>query len=89
MEFLKYKADQVSGFKSEVEDPYGLFVEKMRQLHPEILEVALREVEGKRKRKWDEVVHGKNGDSEEREGRGNGFSFGFGLGDDGSDVDVP
>ena len=85
--FLKYKADQVSGFKRDVEDPYDTFVERMRQIHPEVLEAALAEVEGKRKRKWDEVVHGEKGDTGDREGAGNGFSFGFG--DDGSDADVP
>ncbi|EEP82825.1 conserved hypothetical protein [Uncinocarpus reesii 1704] len=85
LEFLKYKNDQVSGFRKDVEDPYGMFVERMREAYPELLEVALTEMEGKKKRKWDEIVHG-NGEDAEDEATG-GFSFGFG--DEGSDVEIP
>ncbi|KAB8246439.1 hypothetical protein BDV35DRAFT_353717 [Aspergillus flavus] len=67
------------------------FVNKMREAHPDLLEQALDELKKKnegKKRKWDEIVHGKSeqdsaGDSSEA----GGFSFGFG--DDGSDVEVP
>lgn len=90
LEFMKYKPDQVSGFKKDVADPYGLFVERMREAHPDLLERGVAEMEGRKKRKWDELVHGaeaENGNAEDGEGGGGGFSFGFG--DDGSDVEVP
>lgn len=75
--FLKDKPDQVSGFKSDVKNPYETFVGKMKESHPEILNKALEEIrklkEG-RKRKWDHLV---NGDGDDHEGS-NGFGFGFG-----------
>lgn len=84
LEFMKYKADQVSGFKKEVNDPFGIFVERMRNVYPNLLEKGLEEMEGKKKRKWDEVVHG--GPIEGDSAQGGGFSFGFG---DDSDIEVP
>lgn len=86
LDFLRNKSDQVSGFRKDVEDPYGLFVEKLRETHPDLLEQAMRQLDKKegKKRKWDELVHSKP-DGEE-EGEGGGFSFGFG---DESDVEVP
>lgn len=81
--FLKDKPDQVSGFKSDVKHPYETFVEKMKELHPEILNKALEEIEKLkegRKRKWDHLVNG-NGDDHEGS---NGFDFGFG--DDNEEV---
>ena len=75
--FLKDKSDQVSGFKSDVKNPYETFVGKMGELHPEILNEALLEMEWLkegRKRKWDQLV---NGDRNDRE-TSNRFSFGFG-----------
>jgi hypothetical protein len=83
--FLRDKPDQVSGFKKEVTDPYGIFVEGMRKSHPGLLEDALKELERKtegRKRKWDVAVAKDDADGE---GAG-GFSFGFG---DDSDAEVP
>lgn len=70
-------------------DPYKTFVERMEEKFPELLsenmeELERREAGEKKKRKWDEVVHGPDG--EEGEG-GGGFSFGFG--DEGSDIEVP
>ncbi|EAS28848.3 F-box and JmjC domain-containing protein [Coccidioides immitis RS] len=85
LEFLKYKADQVSGFRKDVLDPYGMFVEKMRETHPDLLEKAMKEVEGKKKRKWDEIVHGNEDDATEA----SAGAFSFGFGDEGSDVEVP
>ncbi|KAB8220533.1 hypothetical protein BDV33DRAFT_93614 [Aspergillus novoparasiticus] len=91
LDFLSNKADQISGFKKDVYNPYEQFVNKMREAHPDLLEQALDELKKKnegKKRKWDQIVHGKSeqdsaGDSSEAVG----FSFGFG--DDGSDVEVP
>lgn len=86
MSFLKDKAgtDQISGFKQDVIDPYGTFVERMQSEHPELLEQALTQLEEKadsKKRKWDAAV-GKD----DEETNGGGFSFGFG---DDSDAEVP
>lgn len=82
--FLKTKPDQVSGFHHGVNNAYDLFVKKMRELYPEVLDKALGEMEkmneGK-KRKWDELVNG--GDEHGTNARG--FSFGF----DEDDEDVP
>jgi hypothetical protein len=85
LEFLRENvADQVSGFKKEVLDPYGLFVQGMKERYPELLEEAIAELdrrkEGK-KRKWDIAV----GIGEGKEAAG-GFSFGFG---DDSDDEIP
>ncbi|KAK2628345.1 hypothetical protein QTJ16_002991 [Diplocarpon rosae] len=80
--FLKENtADQVSGFREEVTDPYGTFVERMKAELPEVLEEALKEVERKegKKRKWEDVARNDEQES-------GGFSFGFG-GE--SDEDVP
>lgn len=84
--FLRDQRDQVSGFKDEVCDrAYELFVERLRENHPEILEEGLAELERKGKKgrgKWEELT--KIGDEEEE---GAGFSFGFGGDDD--DADIP
>jgi hypothetical protein len=83
LEFLKDKRDQVSGFKKDVENPYGLFLERMGEEHPELLAKAMAELKRKvvgRKRKWDAAV------GRDDEGAGGGFSFGFG---DDSDEEVP
>ena len=79
--FLKDKPDQVSGFRNDVTNPYKTFVGKMKELHPEILEEALEEIEkakDSRKRKWDQLVNGEKYEHEESKG----FSFGFGDGDE-------
>ncbi|KAH8426734.1 putative F-box and JmjC domain protein [Aspergillus melleus] len=91
LDFLSNKADQVSGFRKDVHDPYNRFVNRMRETHPHILEQAEEELKKKndgKKRKWDEIVHGKpDGEGAADASEGGGFSFGFG--DDGSDVEVP
>lgn len=81
LSFLKDKPDQVSGFKQDVADPYGLFTERLKESDPALLERALGILETKRgkKRKWDAAV-----EAQENEGAG-GFSFGFG-GDDLEDI---
>lgn len=89
LDFLQNKADQVSGFRKNVDDPYSKFVEKMGLSYPDLLEGALEELakqkEG-RKRKWDEIVHA-NSQVDDPSGKAEEFSFGFG-GDD-SDIEVP
>ena len=93
LDFLINKPDQVSGFKKNVDDPAGTFVERMKERYPHLLEKALEELkkhkEG-RKRKWDELVHGKqNGATDGEELQETAAEFSFGFGDDGSDVEVP
>jgi hypothetical protein len=77
--FLRDKADQVTGFKNDIADPYRLFTDRLREQDPELLERALELLESKkegRKRKWDAAV------AVDDEGSGGGFSFGFGGDDD-------
>ncbi|KAB8606265.1 hypothetical protein FH972_025894 [Carpinus fangiana] len=88
LEFMRDRPEQVTGFKKDVKDPYGLFVERLRETHGcEMVEQGLREVEQKtrskkEKGKWETLVegHGEDGD-------GGGFSFGFGLDGRNSDDD--
>ncbi|KAF2270686.1 Clavaminate synthase-like protein [Lojkania enalia] len=83
--FLRDQRDQVSGFKDDVADSaFELFVEKLRETYPELLEQGLHELENKGKKgrgKWEALTKG----SEEDES--GGFSFGFGNDDD--DADIP
>jgi hypothetical protein len=87
LSFLSDKADQVSGFKKDVKDPYATFVARMQTEHPDLLEQALAQLakraEG-RKRKWDDLVHDAAAAEE-----GAGFSFGFGGDDEESDGEIP
>ncbi|KAL3477521.1 hypothetical protein BJX99DRAFT_257338 [Aspergillus californicus] len=89
LDFLSHKADQISGFRKDVHNPYERFVAKMQESHPDLLQSALDELKQKaegKKRKWDEIVHGPpNTDGNTTSERG-GFSFGFG---DDSDAEVP
>jgi hypothetical protein len=85
LDFLRNKSDQVSGFKKDVRNPYELFVQKMEELHPNLLEKPLAELNRAqvgRKRKWEELVNGVLED----EIHTKAFSFGFG---DGAEEDVP
>lgn len=87
LHFLRDKPDQVSGFRNDVEDPYNLFVARLREKHPELLAVALAKIEqsqNTKKRKWNELVNGHDQLDDSRE-QGNGFSFGFAEDDD----DIP
>jgi len=82
MQFLRDTPDQVSGFRAEVTDPYGLFVERLKEKEPEALEKALVILEkrdkSKSRAKWEELTK----DATES----GAFSFGFG-GDE--DEEVP
>ncbi|KAL2867118.1 putative F-box and JmjC domain protein [Aspergillus lucknowensis] len=90
LDFLSNKADQISGFRKDVVNPYEQFVAKMQESHPELLKSALDELSKKtegKKRKWDDIVRGNASTDANAEPDAGGFSFGFG-GDD-SDVDIP
>jgi hypothetical protein len=87
LDFLSNKADQVSGFRKNVDNPYQRFVSGMEAAYPGLLEQVQEELQKKaegKKRKWDDIVHGKTEDSEDQ--NQGGFSFGFG---DDSDAEVP
>lgn len=87
LSFLKDKPDQVTGFSRDIESPYDLFVQRLQEKEPELLEEAREEMERKsagKKRRWEEAV----GSKEETEDGGGGFSFGFG-GDDLEDDEIP
>ncbi|KAI4661968.1 uncharacterized protein J4E78_004758 [Alternaria triticimaculans] len=83
--FLRDQRGEVSGFKEDVCDrAYELFVERLQEQHPELLDKGLAELERKGKKgkgKWEQLT---KGDEEEEVG---GFSFGFGGDDD--DADIP
>ncbi|OXV11347.1 hypothetical protein Egran_00893, partial [Elaphomyces granulatus] len=89
LDFLQNKADQVSGFREDVVDPYARFVERLRDTYPKLLEKAIKELERQKKgtkRKWDELIHGRiEADHEIFE---DGACFSFGFADDGSDIEV-
>lgn len=76
--FLRDKPDQVSGFRQDIENPFELFTERLRQQYPDALETALDLADRKsgKKRKWDAAV------AVDEEQSGGGFSFGFGGDDD-------
>ena len=77
--FLRDKPDQVSGFGEDVRDPYGLFVGRLQDTHPELLAGALEKLswtKNSKKRKWEDVVESANGDAKEGSSTA-GFSFGF------------
>ncbi|OCK83836.1 Clavaminate synthase-like protein [Lepidopterella palustris CBS 459.81] len=89
--FLRDQGDQVSGFADEVVDPFGLFVERLREKYPEVLEEGMRELarrgkkSGKTRGKWEDLVKWDEG--EVKTGGGSGFSFGFGG--DGDNEEIP
>jgi hypothetical protein len=72
IDFLKNKPEQVSGFKSDVQNPYALFMERLQKHHPNLIE---QQQQASKKRKWEEVVHGAS----EEDGAAD---FSFGLGDE-------
>ncbi|KAK0729176.1 hypothetical protein B0T21DRAFT_314739 [Apiosordaria backusii] len=90
LSFLSDKADQVSGFKDEVSDPYNLFVKRLREECPELLEDGLKQLaekQSQKKRRWDAVVGDSEADDQPQK-KSTGFSFGFGFGGD-EDEEIP
>lgn len=79
LSFLRDRPEQVTGFERDIADPYGLFVCRLREEYPDLLEEGLQKLsrqEAGKKRGWDMMVGEKTA----------GFSFGFGLGDDVEEV---
>ena len=77
--FLETKPEQVSGFATDVSDPYALFIQRLNQQRPDL--VHLIEQTHERKRKWETVVSR----ADEGSRQPNGFTFGFGNDIDGED----
>lgn len=89
LQFLRDQKQSISGFSDEVEDPYQLFVDKLRAADPELLEEGLAELDriskGNRG-KWEQLTKGDTHEDDQENGESS-FSFGFGAGDD--DEEVP
>ncbi len=79
LRFLRDKPEQVSGFRKEVDDPYQLCLQRMKEWYPETLNEGLAAAkEATKKRKWDDVAsHGTD-----KETTNGAFTFGFGFEDD-------
>ena len=75
LHFLREQKQSISGFRTDVADPYELFVQRLREANPEALKEGMEELErlvsGSRG-KWEKLKDANDGDEE------GGFSFGFG-----------
>ena len=82
--FLRDKPEQVTGFGDHVKDPYGLFVQRLEERHPDLLATAVEKLNYQRdrkKRRWDAAVGACSDEEQGQKKAATGFSFGFG--DDG------
>jgi len=87
LQFLRDQKQSISGFTDDVADPYALFVARLQEHDPELLEDGMLELERLRKGgrgRWEELT--KPADEEDDADAG-AFSFGFGGDDD--DAEVP
>ena len=78
LQFLRDQKQSISGFSEDVDDPYALFVERLRESDPELLEEGLRGVD--RKGRWETLTKDVVNDGNA------GFAFGFGGIDDEEDI---
>ncbi|KAF2723277.1 Clavaminate synthase-like protein [Polychaeton citri CBS 116435] len=84
LQFLRDQKQSITGFSSDVENPYQLFVDRLEAQDPLALKEGLRQLDAldsSRKSKWEELTKADEKTTEE------GFSFGFG-GDDDDDAEV-
>ncbi|KAK4628926.1 F-box protein [Fulvia fulva] len=86
LHFLRDFPQNISGFSDAVKDPYGLFVDRLKEQDPELLEEGMKELERLSKigKGWEELT---KGGADDEHNVGGGFSFGFGGGD--SDEEIP
>lgn len=87
LQFLRDQKQSISGFSDDVQDPYALFVGRLREHDEALLEEGLLEMDKLSKGgrgKWDELT--KPAETENNT-EGGGFSFGFG--DDDDDAELP
>ncbi|KAL2170047.1 hypothetical protein VTG60DRAFT_5319 [Thermothelomyces hinnuleus] len=85
LSFLRDKADQVSGFEKRITDPYGLFVSRLREEQPDLLEEGFKQL-AERKRRWETVVGDVDSSGDQPQKKNTGFSFGFGFGDEDDEI---
>jgi hypothetical protein len=85
LRFLKEQPQSISGFREDVDDPYALFLGKLREHDPELADEGLRELERLQRLggKWEQLT---KGDDDNATGSASAFSFGFGGSDDESDA---
>jgi hypothetical protein len=79
LQFLRDQKQSISGFSDDVQDPYALFVDRLRDSNPELLEEGLRGLD--RKGKWETLTKDESNPQD-----GGGFSFGFGIEDDEEEI---
>ena len=85
LDFLKNQPQSISGFGTDIKDVYELFVRKMGEQHPDLLERVMegvKRVPDGRKRKWEQLISSERSNDTTNDGE---FSFGFG-GEDDDDV---
>ena len=78
--FLRDKSGQVSGFNSEIANPYELFANRLKSKHSALVSDALRKIEEtqtRTKRKWDELARGNISSDNTETQNSTEFSFGF------------
>ncbi|KAF2756776.1 Clavaminate synthase-like protein [Pseudovirgaria hyperparasitica] len=92
--FLRDVPEQVTGFRDDVGDPFGLFVERLGAEYPDVLEEGMGVLErrgtGKkgRRTRWEVLTKGLlGGDDGEKKESGFSFGFGGGEGDESADED--
>ena len=76
LQFLRDQRQSISGFGEDVDSPYELFVERLQEADPELLEEGLRELDRLSKGgrgKWEALTKGNKDIDED----GGGFAFGF------------
>jgi hypothetical protein len=90
LRFMKDTPDQVSGFDEGIENPYELFVEKLREKRPELLEEAEAELKRRREKKGENGVKrkGKWEEVKKVDEKSGGFTFGFGRDSDEDEEDI-
>ena len=76
LQFLRDQKQSISGFGDDVEDPYSLFVERLREHDEALLEEGLQDLDRLSKGskgKWEQLTKG----DDDHVADGGGFSFGF------------
>ena len=82
LQFLRDQKQSISGFGNDVQNPYKLFVERLQEHDPELLQEGISELEkysNGGKGRWEELTQAGAGADE---GEPGGFCFGFGDDDD-------
>ena len=84
LHFLRDQKQSISGFNDKIEDPYGLFVERLHEHDPHLLQESLDKLEKLSKSgkgKWEKLTEAAHDDQAEA----GTFSFGFSVDDEDED----